>query len=151
MISKNIDKIDRYLTAAKYVKTRTWWRHQTETFSTTDGFPSQTPVTRSFDISLIYAWRNGWANNQNASELRHHRAHYDVTVMSRVCMPSVSTPVLTVVYHESQITSGLLGCYLFLLHEKLFEQPHRFSALLTLCKRTQYNAEISQWFTLCNI
>ena len=32
-------------------------------------------------FSLIYAWKNGWANNRAAGELRHHRAHYDVTVM----------------------------------------------------------------------
>ena len=32
-------------------------------------------------FSLIYAWTNGWTNNQDASDLRHQRAHYDVTVM----------------------------------------------------------------------
>ena len=46
--------------------TGTWWRHQMETFSTllslcagnspiTGEFPSQRPVTRSFDVSLICA------------------------------------------------------------------------------------------------
>ena len=33
-------------------------------------------------FSLIYAWINGWVNNREASDLRRHRAHYDVTVMS---------------------------------------------------------------------
>ena len=32
-------------------------------------------------FSLICAWANGWANNQDASDLRPHRNHYDVTVM----------------------------------------------------------------------
>ena len=32
-------------------------------------------------FSLICAWINGWANNGEAGDLRHHRAHYDVTVM----------------------------------------------------------------------
>ena len=32
----------------------------------TGEFPSQKPVTRSFDIFLIWAWTNGWANNQDA-------------------------------------------------------------------------------------
>ena len=32
-------------------------------------------------LSLIWAWTNGWANNQDAGDLRQHRAHYDVTVM----------------------------------------------------------------------
>ena len=33
-------------------------------------------------FSLICAWINGWVNNREAGDLRRHRAHYDVTVMS---------------------------------------------------------------------
>ena len=68
-----------------------WWR-QMETLSAslafcagnspvTSEFPSQRPVTRSFDVSLICAWTDDWVNNRNASDLRRHRAHYGVTVM----------------------------------------------------------------------
>ena len=32
-------------------------------------------------FSLIYAWINDWVNNIEASDLRRHRAHYDVTVV----------------------------------------------------------------------
>ena len=32
-------------------------------------------------FSLIYAWTNGWANNQDAGLSRRHYAHYDVAVM----------------------------------------------------------------------
>ena len=32
-------------------------------------------------FSLICAWTNGWAYTQDAGDLRHHRAQYDVTVM----------------------------------------------------------------------
>ena len=32
-------------------------------------------------LSLICVWTNGWVNNRDAGDLRHHRAHYDVTVM----------------------------------------------------------------------
>ena len=32
-------------------------------------------------FSLILARINGWVNNGEASDLRHHRAHYDVIVM----------------------------------------------------------------------
>ena len=32
-------------------------------------------------LSLICAWTNCWANNRDVSDLRHHRYHYDVTVM----------------------------------------------------------------------
>ena len=44
-------------------------------------FPTQRPVTRSFDVFFIYARINGWVNNGKADELRRHRAHYDVIVM----------------------------------------------------------------------
>ena len=37
---------------------------------------------RALMLSLICAWINGWVNNCEAGDLRHHRAHYDVTVMS---------------------------------------------------------------------
>ena len=70
-----------------------WWRHQMKTFSVllalcagnspvTGEFPSLRPVTQSSDLSLICAWINGWVNNRKAGDLRRHRAHYDVTVMS---------------------------------------------------------------------
>ena len=35
-------------------------------------------------FSLIYAWLKGWVNNGEAGDLRRHRAHYDVIVMSGV-------------------------------------------------------------------
>ena len=36
---------------------------------------------RALMCSFICAWTNGWANNQDAGDLRRHRAHYCVTVM----------------------------------------------------------------------
>ena len=70
----------------------TWWRHQMETFavllplcagnsSVTGEFPSQRPVTRSFDVFFDLRMKSGWANNRDAGDLRRHHAHYDVTVM----------------------------------------------------------------------
>ena len=32
-------------------------------------------------FSWIYTWISGWVNKRKAGDLRHHRAHYDVTVM----------------------------------------------------------------------
>ena len=45
-------------------------------------FPSQRPVTRSFDVFFDVRLKNGWAIHQDAGDLRRHRAHYDITVMS---------------------------------------------------------------------
>ena len=69
-----------------------WWRHQMETFSAllsicagnspvADEFPVQRPVTRSFDVSVICTWINGWVNTREAGDLRCYLAHYDITVM----------------------------------------------------------------------
>ena len=40
-------------------------------------------------ISLIWACINGWVNHRKAGDLRRHRTHYDVTVMSLNSLPSV--------------------------------------------------------------
>ena len=69
-----------------------WWRHQMATISAllapcagnspaTGEFPSQRPVTRSFDV-LFDLRPNGWLNNHDTGDLKRHRAHYDVTVMN---------------------------------------------------------------------
>ena len=43
----------------------------------TDEFPAQRPVTRSFDVFFDLCL-NGWVNNNEAGDLRRHRAHCDV-------------------------------------------------------------------------
>ena len=53
-------------------------------------FPTQRPVTRSFDVSLICVWINGWVNNREAGDLRRYRGHYDVIVMGIFCLSHVS-------------------------------------------------------------
>ena len=69
-----------------------WWRHQMETFSAlvafcagnspfTGEFPTQRPLTQSFDVSVICAWTDSWANNADAGDLRRYRTYYYVIVM----------------------------------------------------------------------
>ena len=53
----------------------------------TGEFPSQRPVTRSFDVFLSVPWINGWVNNREAADLRRHCAHYDFTVMLNIALP----------------------------------------------------------------
>ena len=69
------------------VKHAPWWRHQMKTFSAllticgkspvTGEFPAQRPMTRSFDVFFDLRLNKRLSNG----DLRHHRAHYDVTVM----------------------------------------------------------------------
>ena len=44
-------------------------------------FPSQRPVTRSFDVLFDLHLNSDLVNNREAGEVRRHRAHYDVIVM----------------------------------------------------------------------
>ena len=42
-------------------------------------------------FSLICAWINGWVNNQDAGNLRRHRAHYDVILMPMHILCTMTT------------------------------------------------------------
>ena len=74
-----------------YGVTRPQWINCCKTFVNVKGvcgkslvtseFPSQRPVTRSFEIYIYIYLTNGWANNRDAGDLRRHCAHYDVIVM----------------------------------------------------------------------
>ena len=46
----------------------------------TGEFPTQRPVTQSFDV-LLCAWINGWVNNREAGDMRRHRGDFDVIVV----------------------------------------------------------------------
>ena len=43
------------------------------------------PCTKASDVEFWFflsaPWINGWVNNHEAGDLRHHRAHYDVILM----------------------------------------------------------------------
>ena len=75
-------------------------------------------------FSLIYAWINGWLNNREAGDWRHHRAHYDVTVMQFltsctwdgcsfgfcICLCHIDQPFLLCWYHSlSMHDKALVG------------------------------------------
>ena len=78
-----------YITTTKYIKTSSIGN----IFRITEPSWREPPVTavvsphkgqwrEALMLSLTYAWTNGWVNNRDASDLRRHRAHYDVTVMN---------------------------------------------------------------------
>ena len=69
-----------------------WWRRQMETFPCYWPFVLRIHQSRvksphkgqwwgALMFSLICVWINGWENNREAGDLKHYRAHYDVTVM----------------------------------------------------------------------
>ena len=71
---------------------RSWWRNDMITFSillalcewnppVTDRFTLKGPVARNFNVTLIYAWTDGWTNTGVAGDLSRHDAYCDVSVM----------------------------------------------------------------------
>ena len=50
---------------------------------------------------LICTWTNGWANSRDASDLRRHRAHYDIIVMWqwKLHLDSLRMTSLTEIHH----------------------------------------------------
>ena len=72
---------------------KSWWRHEMEAVSASLALcvgNSPVPVNSphrgqwrgALMFSLIGVWINGWVNNREAGDLRRHRGHYDVNVMS---------------------------------------------------------------------
>ena len=56
-------------------------------------------------FSLICARINGWVNNREAGDLRHHRTHYNVTVMlflqKVTCKCHISTRLVIIIVNEA--------------------------------------------------
>ena len=113
-----------------------WWRHQMETFSAllalcarnsrvTGEFPPQRQVTRSFDVFFDLRLNKRLINNREAGDLRHHRAHYDVTVMPFAITWSTDDGCWM-----TQITRGPLYEWLFHCNSN--------SMKISLCSHTSY-------------
>ena len=64
-------------------------------------------------FSLIFAWTNGWEDTRDAEDLRHHRTHYDVTVMIIHCLISFIDVLQLMLYSVSQ--SMMMICARFML------------------------------------
>ena len=65
--------------------TKTWSRHQMETFSallalSAGNTPPRGQWRGALMFSLICTWTHGWGNNRDAGDLRRHCAQCDVTV-----------------------------------------------------------------------
>ena len=69
----------------------------------TSEFPAKRPVTWNFNGFYDLHWINGWVNNREAGDLRHHCAHYDVTVM--MCHLVVIVATILVSCHFSDCSS----------------------------------------------
>ena len=98
-----------------------WWRHQMGTSSAllalcvgnspvTGEFPWQRPVTWSFD-AFFDLRLNKRSNNQDAGDLRRHRAHYDLTVMHISSVIKISFCRISFSGHQNKFCTCLDSIY----------------------------------------
>ena len=118
-----------------------WWRHQMETFSALLALSvgnSPVPVNSPHKgqwrgvlmFSLIYAWIdqriNGWVNNREAGDLRRHRGHYDVNVMSAY---HTHIPLLTSILTWCQQFSSTKYSYSYMIILRIWKLDSRKCAI----------------------
>ena len=66
-------------------KSQMWWHHQMKIFSALLALcAGNSPVTWALIFYLIFTRTNGWVNNRNGGDWRHHCTHYDITVMDEI-------------------------------------------------------------------
>ena len=66
---------------------RTRWRHHMET-PVPVNYPHKGQWRGALMGFFICVWINGWVNNREAGDLRRHRRHYDVILMSLITTSS---------------------------------------------------------------
>ena len=109
-----------------------WWRHQIETFSallaicagnSPVNYPHKGQWCWALMFSLIYVWINGWVNNREAGDLRHH-GHYDVIIMQLAFYDMLFTKahvdVIWGVFMQAIVLFGNMSFLLRSFHEQPF-------------------------------
>ena len=69
--------------------------------------PHQGQWRSALMFSLTCVWINGWVNNREAGDLRHHRAHYDVVVMAVMYLREKI--IMCIITHTIYITKYAFG------------------------------------------
>ena len=99
------------------------------------------PLTKASDAELwcflwSAPWINGWVNNREAGELRHHRAHYDVIVMK-----SRTVSIVSGIHCTLRISDWLenvyFRTYLSRLKESWRYAEHRLTKMGVKCHPAQ--------------
>ena len=106
--------IDYFETVSTALTSRSWWRHQMETFSALLAIcarNSPVPVNSphkgqwcgALMYSLICVWMHDWVNNRETGDLRRYRAHYDVILMSKQFLTLVWSLVCDINYVNNEM------------------------------------------------
>ena len=96
---------------------------------------------RALMFSLICTRINGWVNNGEAGDLRRHRAHYDVTVMTSalrgdpVCVVSFFMTYMWVHTEDANMHTSCYEMYVFVTFRHCFRQESFLDGRPTLWGR----------------
>ena len=159
-----------------------WWRHQKETFSAlcarnssvTGEFPSQSPVTRSFDVffyrrlnkQLRKQSRGWWFETPSHSLWRHWKkwwlpyvglSHYDDVIMTMLASQITSlTVVYSIVYsgvNQKKHQSSASLAFVREIHRGPVNFPHKWPVTRKMFPFDDVIMRFSQWrlsgFTDC--
>ena len=78
---KEVESIDIYDDVIKWKHFPRYWPFSREIHRSPVNSPHKSQWRVALMFSFIYSWTNGWANNDEAGNLRRHHAHCDVTLM----------------------------------------------------------------------
>ena len=119
----------------------TWWRHQMETFAAllaicagNSPAPHKGQWRGVLMFSLICTWITDWVNNREAGDLRRHRAHHDVIVMSD---PASFHAFLDLWLNldDTVIENYVLSDFLFVTWRNHYVLKHEERVVLNFCIR----------------
>ena len=103
------------------------------------------PITKAnvTEFSLIFAWINGWVNNREAGDLRRHRAHYDVIVITVRHKQQFHT-VLSSDFQCNSTDKSLISCHnyqnvfvdknIYILEHRTAVMNHTFKLAVSIQK-----------------
>ena len=112
-----------------------WWRHQMETFPLRVTGPLCGEFTghqwrAALMFPLICAWRNGWANNRKAGDLRRHHAHYAVRIMLAIEVWAHPSPAVP--HAECRKHATIWRCHMSFLVSQCTGNPPDCSVIWSL-------------------
>ena len=88
------------------------------------------PLTKASEAKLWrFLWsapeQKGWANHRDAGDLRHHRAHYNVTVMCSRCACWITFSLFLALYEGFHRSLAQAWCTILTLYVKFKNRQHK--------------------------
>ena len=118
-----------------------WWCHQMETFSASLALcagihrsPGNSLHKGQWRGVLIFTWTNGRLNNRDVGDLRCHRAHYDVTVMTTSLLKMFTVLGLWKIQTTNRCSTIFIKCLAYhFINPSVANEPSILGVIWTSC------------------